>query len=72
MRWLKLCGVGMHGFIGDGAGRGVNAGWDAKGAICWRGDARIFGDFGQEGVFSRAIFRVRGVSCLFLIGRVVV
>ena len=60
----------MHGLFGGGAGRGVNAGWDAKGAICWRGEARIFGDFGQAGLFSRAIFRARFVSCLFSIGRV--
>jgi len=58
-------------FLG-GAGSGVNAGWDAKGAICWHGDARIFSDFGQEGMFSRAILRVRLVSCLFPIGRVAV
>jgi hypothetical protein len=63
-------GVGIRGFFGHRAGRGVNVGWDAKGAICWRGGARIFGDFGQEGMFFGFFLRARLVSCLFAIGRV--
>lgn len=64
--------VGIHGFFGCGAGRGLNAGCGAQRAICWRGDARIYEGNGHEDLFLEPICRVRAVSSLFLVGRVAV